>query len=104
MKRDALTKISKSAYAVSHFSNDLCAAVWFTYVLYYVKEVIGLDDVISGFVILSGQIADAITTPIVGFYSDKTETKMGKRQPWYLAGTILTIPSFLAIYIAPGFA
>ena len=69
-KRDALTSISKSAYAISHFSNDLCAAAWFTYVLYYVKEVVGLNDYISGFVILSGQIADAITTPIVGFYSD----------------------------------
>jgi hypothetical protein len=39
-KRDALTKLSISAYAVGHFSNDLCAAAWFTYVLYYVKEVV----------------------------------------------------------------
>lgn len=72
MKRDALTTIHKSGYAVSHFSNDLLAATYFTYILYYVKEVIGLNDVISGFVILAGQITDAIMTPIVGFYSDKT--------------------------------
>ena len=43
-----------SAYAVGHFSNDLCAAAWFTYVLYYVKDVVKLDPVIAGFVMLSG--------------------------------------------------
>lgn len=36
VKRDALESIHVSAYAVGHLSNDLCAAAWFTYVLYYI--------------------------------------------------------------------
>ena len=52
--RDGLTKLSFSAYSVSHFGNDLCAACWFIYVLYYVLEVVGLPKEISGFVIFSG--------------------------------------------------
>jgi hypothetical protein len=40
MKRDGLTSLSQSAYSISHFCNDLCAAAWFTYVLYYVTEVV----------------------------------------------------------------
>jgi hypothetical protein len=52
---------------------------------------------------LSGQIADGLTTPLVGFYSDKTDTKCGKRQPWYIFGTILVIPTFLGIFIYPPF-
>ena len=43
IQRDGLTKISIAGYAVSHFGNDLCAACWFTYVLYYVLEVVGLS-------------------------------------------------------------
>jgi Na+/melibiose symporter-like transporter len=70
MKRDGLLKRHLRAYAIGHFNNDLCAAAWFTYVLYYVKDVVGLDPTISGFVMLSGQIADGITTPIVGIFSD----------------------------------
>lgn len=54
IKRDALSSRGVAAYAVGHFNNDLCAAAWFTYVLYYVKEVVGLSSVVSGFVILSG--------------------------------------------------
>ena len=52
--RDGLTFKNFCAYAVSHFSNDLCAAAWFTYVLFYVKEVVLLDSTIAGFVMLSG--------------------------------------------------
>lgn len=52
---------------------------------------------------LSGQIADGITTPIVGFYSDKTESRFGKRTPWYIFGTILVLPTFLGIFIHPEF-
>jgi Na+/melibiose symporter-like transporter len=52
---------------------------------------------------LSGQIADGITTPIVGFASDKCKTRIGSRAPWYIAGTIIVLPSFLGIFIYPPF-
>lgn len=102
LKRDALGKREVAAYAVGHFSNDLCAAAWFTYVLYYIQNVVGLDPVIAGFAMLSGQIADGITTPLVGLGSDKFKTRIGSRAPWYIGGTILAIPSFLGIFIYPG--
>ena len=88
---------------MGHFCNDLCAAAWFTYVLYYVKDVVKLEDYIAGFVMLSGQIADGITTPLVGFFSDKTNTKIGKRTPWYIFGTLFVVPTFLGIFIYPDF-
>jgi Na+/melibiose symporter-like transporter len=88
---------------VGHLSNDLCAAAWFTYVLYYIKEVVGLSATNAGFAMLSGQIADGLTTPIVGLLSDKCKTKIGSRAPWYLAGTIIVLPSFFGIFIYPPF-
>ena len=54
IKRDALENIHISAYAVGHLSNDLCAAAWFTYVLYYIQEVVQLSPTQSGFAMLSG--------------------------------------------------
>jgi Na+/melibiose symporter-like transporter len=71
MRRDALGSREVSAYAVGHFCNDLCAGAWFTYVLYYIQDVVGLDPVFAGFAMLSGQIADGVTTPLVGLGSDK---------------------------------
>lgn len=52
---------------------------------------------------LSGQIADGLTTPVVGFLSDKTKTRIGKRTPWYIFGTIIVFPTFLGIFIKPDF-
>ena len=55
------------AYGVGHHLNDLCAACWFTYLLLYLKSsVVGMGEVHAGFVLLSGQIADGLTTPAVG--------------------------------------
>ena len=44
---------------------------------------------------LVGQISDGLFTPIVGLYSDKLNTSIGKRKPWYIAGTILVPLSFI---------
>ena len=103
MKRDPLGKAHIAAYAVGHFSNDLCVSAWFTYVLYYVQDVVKLSPMIAGLVMLSGQIADGIATPLVGLASDSCKTRIGSRAPWYISGTILVVPAFLGIFIYPGF-
>lgn len=32
---------------------------------------------------LVGQIVDGFTTPLVGYFSDKYNSRIGKRKPWY---------------------
>ena len=52
-----------------------------------------------------GQIADGVATPIVGLLSDRTESRMfGKRTVWYIAGTLLYLPSTLATFSEPLFS
>lgn len=43
IKRDALEKKHMNAYAIGHFSNDLCAATWFFYLSYYLKFMLGFS-------------------------------------------------------------
>jgi len=47
---------------------------------------------------LSGQLTDGITTPLVGVLSDRMTTRIGKRTPWYLFGTILVAPTFFLLF------
>ena len=54
MDRDGLRKQEINAYSVGHFANDLCASMWFIYLSYYLKYVVGLDDHITGLALLSG--------------------------------------------------
>lgn len=52
---------------------------------------------------LSGQLADGITTPIVGFFSDKINSPCGKRMPWFIGGSVMVIPCFMGIFAYPPF-
>ena len=86
------------AYSIGHFMNDLCASMWFIYLNYYLLYVVGLTPTIAATALLSGQITDGITTPIVGLASDHFNCKPGKRNTWYYFGTILVVPSFTCIF------
>lgn len=102
MKLDTLTRVQKFGYSIGHFQNDLTAACWFNYVLYFMESVVfkGNPDsaFYAGIVLLSGQIADGLATPVVGVLSDKTKTRLGKRLPWYIFGFILVTISFVFIF------
>ena len=88
-----------AAYSVGHFANDLCASMWFIYLSYYLIYVVDLSSNVAGLALLSGQITDGITTPIVGVLSDKVACKCGQRNAWYYFGTFLVMPAFLCIFL-----
>jgi Na+/melibiose symporter-like transporter len=103
VKRDGLSQRHVMAYSIGHFNNDLCAVMWFVYLSWYLKEVVGLSPEVTAAATLSGQIMDGITTPIVGVMSDKINTRCGQRMPWYILGTIAVIPCFMGIFTNPTF-
>ncbi|XP_062308591.1 major facilitator superfamily domain containing 12b [Osmerus eperlanus] len=88
------------SYAVGHFLNDLCASLWFTYLLVYYHSVLGFPSTYAGVLLLVGQIADALSTPLVGYESDRTPgcAAYGKRKTWHLVGTLSVLVSFPFIF------
>ncbi len=101
IKRDAIEKKHDFAYSIGHFSNDLCAAGWFFYFSYYLKFAVGMDGGQVGIVMLCGQIADGLTTPVVGLFSDRIKTRIGSRAPWYIVGTLIVLPCYFCIFLYP---
>ena len=75
------------AYGIGHVFNDLCASMWFTYFLLFYHLVLQIDNTDAGLLVLIGQIADALTTPIVGHFCDNTSNRYGGRKTWHLIGT-----------------
>lgn len=87
----------KFGYGIGHVLNDICASVWFTYLLVYFHLVLGFTPVYAGILLLIGQIADALATPFVGYHSDKRDDfwlcRYGRRKTWHLTGTSLNFTS-----------
>lgn len=84
----------KLAYGVGHVFNDLCASMWFTYLVLFFHKVVLLGNTYAGMLILIGQLADALATPVVGFFCDKTHVRYGRRKLWHLIGTVMVAVSF----------
>ena len=93
---DALGRIHIWAYGVGHFVNDLVAACWFNYLLYSLNKVVGTPAAPAA--LLSGQICDGLATPIVGVLSDKFNSPIGQRKPWYIGGLVMVIICFIPIF------
>ncbi|XP_076178226.1 major facilitator superfamily domain-containing protein 12 isoform X2 [Ptiloglossa arizonensis] len=81
------------AYGIGHVLNDICASMWFTYLLVYLHLVLEFDATLAGQILFIGQVADALATPLVGYYSDKNRQswlcKYGKRKTWHLIAFII---------------
>uniref|UniRef100_A0A665U8I8 Major facilitator superfamily domain-containing protein 12 n=1 Tax=Echeneis naucrates TaxID=173247 RepID=A0A665U8I8_ECHNA len=96
----SLPALRRLSYAVGHFLNDLCASMWFTYLLVFYHSVLGFQNTNAGVLLLVGQIADGICTPLIGYESDRTPGcgNYGKRKTWHLVGTLSVILSFAFIF------
>ncbi|KAF6720413.1 Major facilitator superfamily domain-containing protein 12 [Oryzias melastigma] len=99
-ERRSLPVVRKLSYAVGHFLNDLCASMWFTYLLVFYHSVLGFYNTNAGLLLLVGQIADGICTPLIGYESDQTPGcgNYGKRKTWHLVGTLSVGVSFAFIF------
>ncbi len=98
IKGDDLKPINIYAYSVGHVLNDLTATCWFSFLLYYLTDIIMIDKQKAGWVMLSGQLFDGLATPLVGILSDKFNSRIGRRTPWYIFGTFGVIICFSMIF------
>jgi len=117
-QRPSLHWKTRFAFSVGHVLNDLCASMWFTYLLVYFHLVLKFSDTLSGIILLIGQVADGLATPFIGLQVGDTQTpsaspdvsnswywcygllsRLGPRKSWHLFGTICILISFPFIFL-----
>ena len=89
-------------------AGDLGGNLFFTamgfWSLFYLTDIAGLPAAAAGFAILIGKIWDAVTDPLMGFVSDRTRTRFGRRRPYFLFGSVPLFLSMWWFFSAPRFA
>ena len=60
----------------------------------------GRDEFLA-YITGSGALAVMLTAPLFGVLSDRTRTRLGRRRPFMIAGTLLGIVSLLVMALAP---
>jgi len=57
-----------------------------------------------GTILLLGRLFDAISDPLIGYYSDRTRSRLGKRKPWLIAGTPFAMVAIIFLFSPPATA
>jgi GPH family glycoside/pentoside/hexuronide:cation symporter len=89
MKAGKLSLGTKFAYGTADLGIAMVtAAIQFVLLIYY-TDVLGIDPALAGTALLVGKFTwDAINDPIVGYLSDRTRTRWGRRKPYMMFGAI----------------
>ena len=90
----------KAAYAVGMFVNNLQAAA-LPILIVVLNLGFGMDPVLVGVIAAVPRIVDAITDPLMGYVSDITRTRWGRRRPYIFLGAVVSGFVFAAMWQLP---
>lgn len=68
--------------------------------LFFLTDVGGLRPAYAGLVLMVGKIWDAVTDPAMGYISDHTRSRHGRRRLYFLWGIIPVIVSFALLWLS----
>ncbi len=72
------------------------------FLLFYYSQVLGMDAGLVGLILLAALLIDAFVDPIIGYLSDRTYTRWGRRLPWLYAAPIPLALIWVVLWSPPG--
>jgi GPH family glycoside/pentoside/hexuronide:cation symporter len=76
-------------------------------VLVYLTAVLKMEPATAGRIVFVARLIDAFSDPLMGFLTDRTKSRWGRRRPWLLAGATvcgLALPLVYSQHLIPGFS
>lgn len=90
-----------SRFAVGMFGSSIPINMIRASMLLYYVDLKGLDVRAYGIVMAVYAVIDAIDNPVLGYFSDRTRSRWGRRRPWLRVAAPLIVASFIAFFAAP---
>ncbi|WP_429278180.1 MFS transporter [Novosphingobium gossypii] len=69
--------------------------------LYFMVAHLGIAPAIAGSIMMFARIYDAIADLMIGYGSDRTKSRWGRRRPWMAAGTLFGAMGMAALFLPP---
>ena len=96
-----LTAREKVSYGLGAVGKDMVYMFSASYILYYYEDILGVNAMAMGIILMAARVFDAFNDPIMGVLVAKTKTKWGKFRPWLLIGTVLNAVVLVIMFAAP---
>jgi len=92
---------TKTGYGAVELGMSAAEVMLVFYLLEFYTKVIGLRAELAGFALALPMLWDAVLDPVMGGISDRTQTRLGKRRPYILLGSILLALGVVVIFSRP---
>jgi Na+/melibiose symporter-like transporter len=97
-----ITPITRWIYGSAGVSYGVVGNAHYFTLLYY-SQVLGLDARLAGVALGIGLAFDAVTDPLVGYLSDNTKSRWGRRHPFLYASVLPLALSYFLLWHPPPF-
>lgn len=95
-----LSRGGRFAFALPETCLALFFVVFNSWLLYFLVNVVELAPLLAGVAFLAGRLFDAVLDPLVGRWSDRTRSRMGRKPP-ILWGLVPCAVAFVGVWYVP---
>lgn len=88
MEQKKLKLGTKIGFGAADLGGNLFFTAMGFWTLNYLTDTVGLSAAAAGGAVMVGKLWDAVTDPMMGFISDRTRTRWGRRRPYLLFGAV----------------
>lgn len=97
----ALTLAQKAGWGLADMGVVVFVVVKQLLVFAYLTSILGVPVEVAGLATTGVLIFDMITDPLIGYYSDKTHTRWGRRAPWMVVGAVVMCVGMVGLFSVP---
>ena len=99
-----ITLKAKLGFGVGEFSSSIFFTLTSFWLMNFLTDEVQLSAAIAGTALLVGKIWDAVIDPLIGYLSDRTRSRWGRRRPYLLFFAIPFGAAFVLMFRNPGIA
>ncbi|TVQ35773.1 MAG: MFS transporter [Spirochaetaceae bacterium] len=97
-KDNALPLKVKVGFGICDLGGNLFFTIMGFYLLFFLTDVVGLRAGLAGTALMIGKLWDAVSDPAVGYLSDRTSSRWGRRRPYIFVGAITLFLSMIWVF------
>lgn len=95
--QDRVPVLQKAAFGAGHLVNNLLPGALGVF-MFFLLTAFGMDPFLAGLLGGIPRFYDAIIDPVIGYISDNTKSRWGRRRPYIFAGAIMSGILFIVLW------